>query len=405
MQTRIAQLCGISAFGLLLQCGGKSENVTILDTGFGGDLPATGGVVRRPSATSSVTTGGRSSTTSTRSSGGAVTATSKTGYSASSSTTGGVVITLGTWINTGGTTMSSSASSPGGTGNGTTAWSSGGTLVVSSAPVTGGKSATFGVTGGNPATGGSSSSNSVATSGKPATGAGGTATAGATMLHATGGTTVAPAPDCTSDLNLLSTDLGADGNWIGGNPTSSSDNPCGVQGLIYMMGDAGVDGILGNADDTCPFLDQSISPCQRGRCCVTGRTRTWRQSDAGVREFDNTVWGCGLGISLNDPQKGQGTLAYGGVAKGFKFRLSGTVNGQTIRISYTQVAETGTSPFRDYSDLGDHAVRFNEVECPTWEPSCIRAGTTPYAMQVWVNGGDVAGDFMLCVDGIYPIVE
>jgi hypothetical protein len=245
--------------------------------------------------------------------------------------------------------------------------------------------------------------------GSPATpspgGAGGTSGVGGSPVPATGGTSVAPAPACTPQLNLLGGNLGSDGNWIGGIASSSADNPCGVQGLIYFFGDSGLDNVPGTEDDTCPYLDQSVSPCSNGRCCVKGKTHQWPWNS---NSYSESVWGCGIGISLNDPGTGGGTQPYAGLAKGFTVKVSGVLNGQVYRIGYTQLATPCTTPYEQSYSIGDNtiAVGFSEVECPTWSASCVCVppGPHPHALQVWVVGGDVAGDFELCIDAVYPML-
>jgi hypothetical protein len=307
MKTQLFRACGVSAFLLLLKCGGKSADMELIDPS---------GAAGVPSSSANKGSGGGPSGGS---SGGSVTS----GGTATSSTVGGF----------GGTTTTTSAA-------------------------------------------------------------------------ATGGSHIPPAPACTKTLNLLGGDLGPGDNWIGGDPTSAVDNPCGVQGLIYKMGDAGLDRIPGTADDTCPYLDKSVSPCSAGHCCVSGRTHRWLTDSSGRQIFDETLWGCGIGISLNDPKDGNGTLPYAGPAQGFEVILSGTLNGQVLRLSYTQTAATSVSPFKQVTYTGDWQLAFSDVYCPTWGSAtdCVEAGAHPHALQVWAVGGDVEGDFELCIDGVYPML-
>jgi hypothetical protein len=248
---------------------------------------------------------------------------------------------------------------------------------------------------------------------------GGSPTGNATSapVAATGGRTVKPAPACTPALNLLAGDLGPENNWIGGEPNSTIDNPCGLQGLIYIFGDVGLDNVPGTADDTCPFMDQAVSPCSAGRCCVSGRTHRWPRPDGLRDDYLAPVWGCGIGFSLNDPADGRGTLPYSGPVKGFRIELSGWLNGQVVHIGYTQVAATSIAPFRQVTSTDEYEVAFADpsVACPTWgdltsTPStvttryCIPPGPHPHALQVWIVGGDTDGEFELCIEGLYPML-
>jgi len=221
-----------------------------------------------------------------------------------------------------------------------------------------------------------------------------------------GGSPIVPAPSCTPELNLLGGNLGPNNNWIGGDASSSVDNPCGVQGLIYAFGDKGLDNIPGTADDSCPHLDQRVSPCKDGRCCVSGETHLWPGSD--YQAYHASVWGCGIGISLNDPKDGFGTLPYDGPAKKFRLVLSGTHNGHEVRVGYSQVATDSIIPFEEFLEVGTFSVGFLDVVCPNpnaiWPATCIEPGGHPQALQVWIMGGDTMGAFELCLEGVYPVL-
>ena len=231
----------------------------------------------------------------------------------------------------------------------------------------------------------------------------------ASSTAAIAGPTIPPAPACTPSLNLLGGNLGPNGNWIGGEASSSIDNPCGVQGLIYTFGDAGPDNVAGTADDTCPFLDPAVSPCKDGRCCVSGMTKMWPPTNS-IPDYDYNapIWGCGIGISLNDPGLGSGTSPYNGPAKKFKIALSGSTLGQEVRVGYTQVATVSKTPFKEFYGLEKVTVGFRDVECPVWNnysyEGCIDPGIHPHALQVWIAGGDVTGPFELCIEGLYPVL-
>jgi hypothetical protein len=94
-------------------------------------------------------------------------------------------------------------------------------------------------------------------------------------------------------------------------------------------------------------------------------------------------------------------------AAGFKLETSGTLNGQVVRVSYTQVAATSdATPFKQLSSPGEYRVGFEDVYCMTWttRDPCIAADPHPHALQIWIVGGDVEGDFEFCIDGIYPML-
>jgi len=214
-----------------------------------------------------------------------------------------------------------------------------------------------------------------------------------------GGGGLAGATSATCGSNLLAGDLGATGNWVGGDATDPSDNPCGIQGAFYAYGDG-----------TSCTMPADNNPCSAGQCCITGAT---------VVDSTYTAWGCGMGLSLNDSGgnpsvKSPYAPGTTGTATGFRVTLSGNSPAE-VRISYTQVADTTgvVSPFRngstgasDVTVPGTYDVMFTDVSCPTWATTqgCTPGGSNPYDFQVGVAGGSVAGAFNVCITELTPLM-
>jgi hypothetical protein len=71
------------------------------------------------------------------------------------------------------------------------------------------------------------------------------------VLGSGGTQTTTTATTCAANTNLIAEALGStSSNWIGGDPASATDNPCGVQGAVYAISDAGLDSIPGGSDAT-----------------------------------------------------------------------------------------------------------------------------------------------------------
>ncbi len=263
-----------------------------------------------------------------------------------------------------------------------------------------------------------------ATSGGTFTSGGVSATTGGS--HSTGGTSASAGNSaigwpfsgaCTPTANLIQAALTSTyGDWIGEDGDSTLDNPCGVQGSVYAYSDRGIDGVVGDADDSVqsPGLDTAaggetrLSPCSASRnaCCITGITSKWPGS-GGTTDYTASVWGGGLGVSLNDPGAGETKRAYEGSIKGLNVTISGTLNGQALRVGYTQSASDACPPFVEIRSVGTYALPFvGSVTCPTWSCStaCIAATQKPYDLQLYVVGGDVAGAFDVCITAITPII-
>lgn len=248
---------------------------------------------------------------------------------------------------------------------------------------------------------------------------GGSSSTSSTGNSSTGGSsssTTSSSTDCGSDTNLIAlADSSETHNWIGGDDTIATDNPCGVQGAIYAYSDDGLDNTPGGTDASVqtPGLDETTddakdrtSPCADGKCCISGTTNTWPKNGT-TTDYTASVWGGGLGISLNDPGSGGAKLPYSGSVTGFKVKVTGELNGQKLRIGYTQSATDECAPFKEETALGEYERPFTGgIACPTWEcdPTCIEPTATPYDIQVQVVGGDIGGDFTVCIESITPML-
>jgi hypothetical protein len=225
-------------------------------------------------------------------------------------------------------------------------------------------------------------------------------------------------PSCSTTTNFIALAQrgyggGSSANWVGGDPTLSTDDPCGVQGSIYAFSDMGLDDLPGTADDTLQSpprdprsadAEARVSPCANGACCIKGRTNRWPSTSSGAVDYTASVWGAGMGMALSDRTATLGAKAlYRGPIRGFTITLSGQLNAQVVRIGYSQFLGEDTAPYREYSKLGSYTVLFDQVTCPPWAQSCgwSDSGTD---LQILVVGGDVAGDFALCVESITPIL-
>ncbi|MGE5782965.1 MAG: hypothetical protein ACM3ZE_00175 [Myxococcales bacterium] len=251
----------------------------------------------------------------------------------------------------------------------------------------------------------SSSAKKTTTAAKPEGGAGGEDTEPAATGGKSGGGGESTA-ECTPGTTNLLTDAAKskEFNWVGGDNTIDTDDPCGFQGAFYAYSDAGADEVQGNADDSLQspaFVTgtEYASPCVEGKCCISGKTNLW------PAEKVYTTWGAGLGFSLSDAGEGAGKRAYAGSARGFKIMLDGKIAKQAIRIGLTQSADDKSAPFVTTTSLGEKTVMFSDPTCPSWATDCIDPTDAPYDLQIQVAGGDTGadGDFEVCVTSLIPI--
>lgn len=278
------------------------------------------------------------------------------------------------------------------------------TTIVAAA---GGVTVTALATGGTPAAAGGG-----AVSLGGASGANGGATIG--TVASAGASTIAP---CGASLDLIAVAASSEtGNWFGGDPNSTADDPCGLQGAIYVYSDDGPDNTPGTGDESIkvPALDPEVadgkarlSPCTGGHCCISGETLVYPVTSLGDPDYSVSVWGGGIGIALHDMgDPAVEKRPYSGSVRGFTFTLSGELSGQIIRIAYTQRALESVAPFKEYSALGTYTVLFTGVTCPNWEldPPCVAPTASPYDVQLQIVGGEVSAPFTLCVESITPVL-
>jgi hypothetical protein len=120
-----------------------------------------------------------------------------------------------------------------------------------------------------------------------------------------------------------------------------------------------------------------------------------------------SVWGAGLALDFNDQGEGGIKKAYSGPAKGLVVKLSGTLSGQELQFSYKQSDSDNCAPYTSATTLGTFVLPFTSVTCPTWTcyaPGCKSAGASPFALDIFVVGGDVAGPFDICLESVTPIL-
>lgn len=199
----------------------------------------------------------------------------------------------------------------------------------------------------------------------------------------TGGNTE-PTQECPtgSDLAVVHTN----GNWIGCDPESSTDNPGGVQGAFYLYGDG----------KSC---DDTAVPCDAQGCHLKG---TSIDGDPGKD------WGCGLGLGLNtdvDEVKHPYTAA-----KCFDVVLEGSTGGLDLRIAFTQHDGTGATkvaPFRNIAAFDNGwsgEVCVTDVSCPSWsleDNMCEETGSA-YDLQIQVAAGEMDAEYNLTLKSLIP---
>jgi hypothetical protein len=224
-------------------------------------------------------------------------------------------------------------------------------------------------------------------------------TGGASIAIGTVSTVATNTHACTENTNLLESLDSVTGNWLGADPASLEDNPCGVQGTIQAFSDE-----VPTATSPSPI---DASPCAEGRCCIGGALSYWTALGGDGVTPAYSEWGAGLKLSLNADGAAI-RRAYGGPARGFKIATAGTIPaGDVIRYQVVRnLDESMAAPFVEFAALGEHSVVFADAEC--LDPGMVEQGCTttggPFELRLLLAGGETAGPFNLCITGITPIL-
>lgn len=205
----------------------------------------------------------------------------------------------------------------------------------------------------------------------------------------TGTTSTAPqdtgnAQPCIAGDNLAV--VHTNGNWIGCDPTLTTDNPGGVQGAFYLYGDG----------KSC---DDTAVPCDASGCHLKG---TSIDGDPGKD------WGCGLGLGLNTDANDKKQPYTGATC--FDVEIEGSTGGLELRVAFTQHDGTGSTdvaPFRNIAPFTNGfkgEVCVADVSCPSWslDDNLCEVSGKVYDLQIQVAAGSMAANYDLTLTKLVP---
>jgi|GEM_PF-1277920 len=163
----------------------------------------------------------------------------------------------------------------------------------------------------------------------------------------------------------------------------AEDNPFGIQGPVYAIGDG-------------HSTTQSGNPYTDGKYCVAG-------TFSGAEED----WGAGIAFDLNKAPGGADRLAYAwdGQIGGFRIALSGHSPGP-VRVQFiVNEPQDGAQPFLAGLLNTSMVYRIGWAQVPTsWDVanSGAEVGSSLYTVQVYL-AGDEPGPFEVCVEDFEPL--
>ncbi len=163
---------------------------------------------------------------------------------------------------------------------------------------------------------------------------------------------------------------------------SADDNPFGIQGSVYAIGD-------GNS------TSQSGNPYVEGKYCVAG-------------EFSGAEadWGAGIAFDLNKaPSGNKEPYAHAGNIAGFRIGLSGNTPG-SARVQFViNEPQEGNQPFLEAVLGATVGYRIDWASVPSsWDvaDAGLKVGDSIYTVQVYLEG-TVPGPFEVCVEEFAPV--
>ncbi len=194
---------------------------------------------------------------------------------------------------------------------------------------------------------------------------------------------------CTGfDQELVNVD-----GWVGGDPSSTDDNPRALQGAWFSAGD----GIA------CPNLQGN--PCTADGCTVRGSTLVDPEWEA---------WGCMVALELNSSGGDAPVRSpYLGPTNCFDLELTGSTGAAPVRIGFFDQADmTGrVGPFQDLGPVNgawSGRICTSDVACPEHLSAAglCQEGTgvaEPYVLYAQIVGGDAdEADVELQITSLRP---
>jgi hypothetical protein len=196
------------------------------------------------------------------------------------------------------------------------------------------------------------------------------------------------------EVGAVSAELVSPAGWVGGDATSTADDPMGIQGGFWLNGD----GIAYSAP--------TANPCSTSGCCMHGQT---------IVDATNAAWGAELGLDLRrystgQPEGAPSACPYRGPADCFDAVFTGKTGGNTLYLkarssSPAALPKGETDPLMvvpAFTDGWSGRFCFSDLVCQSWSPHCT-VSSDWFNLAFQVSGGHAAGDFDLCLTSLKAV--
>jgi hypothetical protein len=190
-----------------------------------------------------------------------------------------------------------------------------------------------------------------------------------------------------------SSELVTASGFIGGDSATTADDPMGIQGPFWVLG------------DNIKYTPPPGNPCSPSGCCMNGAT---------VIDPTGSSWGAVLGFDLKWYETGQlsgapSACPYRGAADCFDVTFAGTTGGSELQFKARSTpiapATNETNPlFRigAFSNGWSGRLCFADLACPSWSPNCSVTNDW-YGAEFVLMGGTVTSNFDFCLTSLRAI--
>jgi len=180
--------------------------------------------------------------------------------------------------------------------------------------------------------------------------------------------------------------------WIGGDKYLFSDDPMGIQGSIFLVG------------DDIAYSPPAGNPCTSAGCCMQGST---------VVDSTNAAWGASINVELGyypgtQADNTESVCPYRGAASCFDLVLAGDTGGNTLRFSARATRHWVDRPAYPsvevpaFSNGWSGRVCFSDLKCLYQPGNCEITGQW-YQFMAFVLGGQRNSNFGVCLSSLRAV--
>lgn len=205
------------------------------------------------------------------------------------------------------------------------------------------------------------------------------------------------------------------GSWIDG---AGPAEPFGIQGAFFVLEDSVKDGVpvsdgLTHTDLTPDEFGEGVNPCVSGTVAQVTDAAGEKCDAAGSDCEWSAIWGGGIGLNLNETggeSSMQGSLDLTGAGiTGFSFKLSGDVEGATVRFKVKDQPNEDQDFCASVPPSGVTTVRFDELKHECWGSDGTLSVDLTQALQLqWQIVTTASRDYNVtdfCIDELAVVTD